>query len=161
MSHKIILGLDPGLATTGFGLIKTDGSNHILLDYGCIKTLPTTDNAIRLNQIEKDLSSLIKEYKPDSIAIETLFFNKNVKTGIKVAQARGVILSTISKHGYIPHEYNPLQIKSSIAGHGKATKQEIQKMVRYFLNINFIPKPDDSADALAIAICHSTMQRLA
>lgn len=149
-----ILGIDPGTATTGFGLIERKGTGHRLLDYGHISTSKTLPLSKRLNQIAEDLSALCAEWKPDVCAVEELFFSKNVKSALQVAHARGVILQTLTRSGYPVFEYNPGQIKVAVAGHGKAKKPEIQKMVCLLLNLEKAPKPDDAADALAIALCH-------
>jgi len=147
-----ILGIDPGTATTGYAIIKYDGDNLDLVDFGIIKTSPTDKNAERLKQICDDIETLIKKFKPDKSAIEELFFTKNVKTGIKVAQARGAIIATLTKHKIEVNEYKPVEIKSAITGNGQADKKQIQKMVQIIMKMNEAPKQDDSADAIAIAI---------
>jgi len=149
----IILGIDPGTATTGFGLIEKNKSNLKLLKYGCIKTSVKLSTAERLNVIYKELNSLIKKSKPDIVAVEDIFFFKNLKTAIKVSQARGVILLTIAKSKIPVAEYTPLQIKQAVACYGRAEKVQVQKMVKYLLGLKELPKPDDAADALAVAIC--------
>jgi len=149
----IILGIDPGTATTGFGLIKKDKSNLKLLKYGLITTPANLSTAERLNKLNKDLSLLIKNSKPDMVAVEDIFFFKNLKTAVKVSQARGVILLTIAKAKIPIAEYTPLQIKQAVACYGRAEKTQVQKMVKYLLGLKEIPKPDDAADALAVAIC--------
>lgn len=149
----IILGIDPGTATTGFGLIEKNKSNLKLLKYGCIKTSVKLSTAERLNVIHKELNSLIKKSKPDIVAVEDIFFFKNLKTAIKVSQARGVILLTIAKSKIPVAEYTPLQIKQAVACYGRAEKIQVQKMVKYLLGLKELPKPDDAADALAVAIC--------
>ena len=149
----IILGIDPGTASTGFGLIEKNKSNLRLLKYGCIKTSVKLSTAERLNKLHKELGSLIKKSKPDITAVEDIFFFKNLKTAIKVSQARGVILLTIAKAKIPVNEYTPLQIKQAVACYGRAEKVQVQKMVKYLLNLKEIPKPDDAADALAVAIC--------
>lgn len=152
----IILGIDPGLAIVGYGVIEYKGNKYKALDYGIITTDADLLFPQRLKNIYDDLSSLIDKYNPDDIGIEELFFNKNVKTAIKVGQARGVeILAAINK-GIEIYEYTPLQIKQSVAGYGRADKKQVQEMVKLLLNLNEIPKPDDAADALAVAICHSS-----
>jgi len=149
----IILGIDPGTAKTGFGLIKKDKSNLKLLKYGLITTPANLSTAERLNKLYKELSSLIKESEPEIAAVEDIFFFKNLKTAIKVSQARGVILLTIAKSGIPVAEYTPLQIKQAVACYGRAEKTQIQKMVKILLNLKEVPRPDDAADALAVAIC--------
>ncbi|MEA1926223.1 MAG: crossover junction endodeoxyribonuclease RuvC [Patescibacteria group bacterium] len=149
-----IMGLDPGTAITGWGIIAVEQKEPKLEAYGCIKTCKTKCTADRLKEIAANLQKLIKTYKPDEIAIEEIFFFKNLKTAIKVAQARGVLLY-ISGQTCIPiGEYTPLQVKQALTGYGKAEKQQVQYMVRSILKLSSIPKPDDAADALAVAICH-------
>jgi crossover junction endodeoxyribonuclease RuvC len=151
----IIFGIDPGTATTGFGVISYDGDSLALLDYGCITTQSGTPFAERLGQIGNDLDELIGHWKPDSVAIEELFFSKNVKTAISVAQARGAMIQKLSQAGYLVHEYKPQAVKEAVCGYGRATKHQVQKMVEIILKMDRIPKPDDAADALGIAICHA------
>jgi len=155
----IILGIDPGTATTGFGIIEFDGYNYKLVDFGCIKTAAGLPLALRINQIVDDLKTIIEEFHPDEVCLEKIYFNKNVKTGISVAQARGALLSELSQRGYQPGEYNPVEVKMGVCGYGKANKDQIQKMVMLLLNLTSIPKPDDAADALAIAICHANSRK--
>ena len=150
-----ILGIDPGIATTGYGLIENTGSNLCLLDYGTILTSPKNSPIERLNILYNELSKLIKKKRPDEVAIEELFFAKNVKTAMMVSQARGVILLSCVKAGMKEiHEYTPLQVKMAMSGYGRAEKSQVMKMVVTLLNLKEIPKPDDAADALAIAVCH-------
>jgi crossover junction endodeoxyribonuclease RuvC len=151
----IVLGLDPGVATTGYGVLRYLGSKFHLIDYGTIKTLPKTPFSTRLKEISDQLSSIIQKYSPETIAIEELFFTNNAKTAIAVAQARGVLILTSEQHNIKTHGYTPPQIKLSVCGYGKAEKKQVQYMVKKILNMTEIPKPDDAADALAIAICHS------
>jgi len=149
----IILGIDPGTAIIGFGLIEKNKSNLRLIKYGCIKTSANLSTAERLNVLHKELGSLLKKHKPDIVGVEDIFFFKNLKTAIKVSQARGVILLTIAKAGIPVAEFTPLQIKQAVACYGRAEKIQVQKMVKTLLNLKEIPKPDDAADALAVAIC--------
>ncbi|NMB07429.1 MAG: crossover junction endodeoxyribonuclease RuvC [Tissierellia bacterium] len=152
----IILGIDPGLAIVGYGIIEYKGNKYKPIDYGCITTEAELNLPERLKIIYEELSILIDKYNPDDVAMEELFFNKNVKTAIKVGQARGVeILAAINK-GKSVYEYTPLEIKQSVAGYGRAEKRQVQEMVKLLLNLKKIPKPDDAADALAVAICHSS-----
>jgi len=147
-----ILGIDPGTATIGYGVIK--GPKKLeLIAYGCIKTTTDFSTAERLNKLHNELKSIIETYKPDIVAVEDIFFFKNLKTAIKVSQARGVILFTIAQAKIKVAEYTPLQIKQAVACYGRADKNQVQKMVKVLLNLKEIPKPDDAADALAIAIC--------
>jgi crossover junction endodeoxyribonuclease RuvC len=151
----IILGIDPGIATTGYGLIENKGSNLCLVDYGCILTPAKTPVVERLNTIFNQLSKLIKKQKPDEVAIEELFFAKNVKTAINVSQARGVIMLACMRSGIkMINEYTPLEVKMALVGYGRAEKHQVQKMVTTLLNLQNMPKSDDAADALAIAVCH-------
>ena len=150
----IILGIDPGLATTGYGVIKKQGNSFELIDYDTIKTSADENDVDRLSNLYEELLLLIDKYKPGQIAVEELFFNKNVKTAIRVGQARGVILLAGSQQGIEVAEYTPLQVKQAVVGYGRASKSQVQQMVKALLNLSEIPKPDDAADALAISICH-------
>lgn len=150
---KIILGIDPGTATTGFGVILKEKNQIKYIDCGYIATTPKDSSADRLLIINNAMEELIKKYKPQLAAVENLFFAKNITTAMAVAQARGVILATLAKHKVILQEYTPLQVKQALTGYGRADKNQIQKMVKNILNLDKVPKPDDSADALAIAIC--------
>jgi len=156
----IILGLDPGVATTGYGVISYIGSKFKLIDYGVIKTPPSLAFSKRLKQISDELKDIIRTHSPSTIAIEELFFSNNAKTAISVAQARGVLVLTSEAHHITPHGYTPPQVKSGVCGYGKADKKQVQYMVKQLLNIDHIPKPDDAADALAIAICHCHSYRI-
>jgi crossover junction endodeoxyribonuclease RuvC len=150
----VIIGIDPGLATTGYGIIKIENrkSKFEIIDYGCIRTAPKIPFAERLEIIYKELNNLIKKYKPDKIAIEKIFFARNVKTAMQIGEARGVV-TLIAVQNKIPiFEFTPLQIKQALTSYGQASKEQIQKMVKIILNLKEIPKPDDAADALAIAI---------
>ncbi|MBE7086784.1 MAG: crossover junction endodeoxyribonuclease RuvC [Clostridiales bacterium] len=152
----IIVGFDPGLATLGYGVIQTDKRGRAeMLDYGIVSTPKTENLAVRLCLIEKGVKQIIEKYKPDQIAIEELFFAKNVTTGINVAHARGVVLLTAVKECGNIFEYTPLQIKQALTGYGRAEKIQIQHMVKTLLRLNSIPRPDDAADALAVALCHA------
>lgn len=150
-----IIGFDPGLADTGFGVIETDGNRLVCLEYGSIKTPAKTDLPSRLLTIYKQVSELIKKYKPERIGIEHLFFSKNVKTAMVVGQARGVILLAVAHTSISIFEFTPNQVKQAVSAYGSASKDQIQRMVKMILNLKEIPKPDDAADALAIAICAS------
>lgn len=157
----IIVGFDPGLATLGYGVIKTDAKNKPeMLDYGIISTPKEESLPVRLCMLEKGIKQIIDKFKPDEIAIEELFFAKNVKTAISVAHARGVILLTANKECGKLYEYTPLQIKQALTGYGRADKNQIQQMVKTFLGLKAVPKPDDAADALAVALCHSRTSKL-
>jgi len=152
----IILGIDPGLAIVGYGVIEVIGNRYSALDYGAILTDKDTYFPDRLKIIYDELNNIIDRYKPEDIAMEELFFNKNAKTAIKVGQARGVVVLCAKNKGLDIFEYTPLQIKQSVVGYGRAEKNQIQEMVRILLNLKEIPKPDDTADALAVAICHGS-----
>jgi crossover junction endodeoxyribonuclease RuvC len=148
------LGVDPGIATVGFGLISTQGMEQKMLRCGVITTPPGIPLSTRLLQIAGDLETLITQFQPDAVAVEELFFNTNVTTGIAVAHGRGVILMTAEKCGVPVYEYTPLQVKQAVAGYGRAAKLQVMKMTQRLLKMEQIPKPDDAADALAVALCH-------
>lgn len=151
----IILGIDPGIAIVGYGVVEYKNNKFRTIDYGAITTPAKMENTKRLEMIYKGMSQLFEAYEIDEVSVEELFFNKNVKTAITVAQARGVILLA-STHSKKPvYEYTPLQIKQGVVGYGRASKTQVQMMVTSFLNLREVPKPDDVADALAIAICHA------
>ena len=155
----IILGIDPGTATTGYGVIEEKGGNLSLIDFGVILTKPDHTLEQRLEILYDQLSDIIDEYNPDEIAIEELFFSTNVKTAMSVSHARGVILLATQKAGVPMSEYTPNQVKNGICGYGGADKKQVQKMVQMLLKLSEIPQPDDAADALAIAICHSSSRK--
>lgn len=155
----IILGVDPGTATTGYGLIKKEGQKHTLIKYGCILTPAKTPLHDRLDKIFEELSDIIDEHRPEHVAVEELFFASNSKTAIAVGQARGVILLAGKKKNCQIFEYTPLEVKMALTGYGRADKNQIQQMVKALLSLSDIPKPDDAADALAIAICHAQSYR--
>ena len=151
---EIIIGIDPGIADTGFGVIKKDEKGNLsCLDYGSIKTEAKTDMPDRLDILSGELTEKIKKYNPDLISVEQLFFCKNVKTALVVGQARGVVLLTARQNKVAVNEFTPLQIKQAVSSYGQASKGQVQKMVKLLLNLKEIPKPDDAADALAVAIC--------
>lgn len=156
----IIIGLDPGTATTGFGIIKYNENEYELLDYGCITTTMAHSLAQRLNQISKDLQEIVDQWQPDIIAIEEIFFSKNIKTAMTVAHARGALMQKLSSEGYEICEYKPQQIKEAVCGYGRADKTQVQKMVQLLLKMDHLPRPDDAADALGAAICHASNIKL-
>ncbi|ACL69983.1 crossover junction endodeoxyribonuclease RuvC [Halothermothrix orenii] len=156
----VILGVDPGLAIVGYALIEKQGNKYRVIDYGSINTPSKLESVDRLKIIHTDMVNIINKYNPDQMAVEKLFFNKNVKTAIEVGQARGVILLAGSQARLKIYEYTPLQVKQAVAGYGRAHKSQVQRMVKALLNLNEIPKPDDVADALAISICHGNSYRL-
>ena len=151
----IVLGIDPGVATVGFGIISETGGNPKPIRYGVISTPAGMRLALRLKQINSDVSELIKAFKPDAIAVEELFFNTNQKTAVAVAHGRAAIILAGEEQGIPMFEYTPLQVKKAVAGYGRATKTQVMEMVKRLLLMEQIPKPDDAADALAIAICHA------
>ena len=150
-----ILGIDPGYGITGFGLIEAQQGQFRLLHCGAITTPPNTDFSWRLEIIYNDMKQLLEVTKPDAVAIEELFFGQNVTTGIGVAQSRGVILLAVRQAGLEITSYKPAQVKQSVVGYGNATKHQVQDMTRRLLGLSAMPKPDDAADALAIALCHA------
>ncbi|MCL2678000.1 MAG: crossover junction endodeoxyribonuclease RuvC [Clostridiales bacterium] len=151
----IILGIDPGTADTGYGLIEVIGNSKKLLDYGCINTAAGFPLPLRLEKIHYAVQALIEKWRPDEAAVEQLFFSQNIKTALTVAQARGVVLLACEQKKLLLGEYTPLQVKQAVVGYGHADKKQIQYMVARFLQLESAPKPDDAADALAIAICHA------
>lgn len=148
-----VIGFDPGTATTGYGVVEGKGNRLTHIAHGVITTSKDEHFAVRLHQIYNEVIDLIKVHAPQAIAIEELFFTKNVSTGITVAQARGVIALAAAQSGLPIGEFSPRQIKTAIAGYGKADKKQVQQMVKMLLNLKDIPRPDDAADALGIAIC--------
>jgi crossover junction endodeoxyribonuclease RuvC len=157
MGEKVlrVLGIDPGIAIVGFGFIDKIGSKLVPVQYGSIQTEAHTDPGIRLKEVYDAAVQLIETYKPDAMAIEKLFFNRNVTTAFTVGEARGVILLAGVQAGLQVAEYTPLQVKQAVVGYGKAEKHQVQEMVKILLKLSVVPKPDDVADALAIAICHA------
>ena len=150
-----ILGIDPGTAITGYGVIDKQGRNSAHVAHGCIATHKDTSKEKRLLSLEKQLIAIFKEYKPDIVAVESLFFFKNLKTAMPVSEARGVILLTIGRHKTPLYEFSPPQVKMAVVGYGNAEKKQVQKMGQLHLKLESIPKPDDAADALAVAIACS------
>ena len=150
-----ILGIDPGYGITGFGVLEAQRSEYRLLQYGAITTPAGIDFPVRLEMIYNDMVQLLQVAKPDAVAIEELFFGQNVTTGIGVAQSRGVILLAVQQAHVPVFQYKPMQVKQSVVGYGNATKHQVQDMTRRILHLEKIPKPDDAADAIAIALCHA------
>ena len=150
-----ILGIDPGVAIVGFGLIESDRGTLRMLQYGAITTPAGLPLAARLAQINRDIEELIGTFRPDEISVEELFFSKNITTGIAVAHARGVILCASEKKKIPIYEYTPMQVKQAVAGYGLADKKQVMDMTRRLLKLKSVPRPDDAADALAIALCHA------
>lgn len=149
-----ILGIDPGIAIVGYSIVECKGNRFRALEYGCITTEAGTLLPDRLKIVYDELIKIIEKYEPTDLAIEELFFNKNVKTAIVVGQARGVEILAARNMGLDIFEYTPLQIKQAVVGYGRAEKHQVQEMVKMLLNLDSIPKPDDAADALAVALCH-------
>jgi len=150
----IIMGIDPGVAITGYGIVKYEGNKFSVIDYGAATTEANVVLPKRLLKLNGMLEDLIIKYKPDFVAVEELFFNKNIKTALTVGHGRGVALLAAARLGVEVFEYTPLQVKQAVAGYGRADKSQVQQMVKVILNLDGIPKPDDVADALAVAICH-------
>lgn len=151
---KIILGIDPGLAITGYALLKQENNHCSALDYGCIRTPARQELPLRLLTVFQEVSSLINCYTPGVMAVEQLFFCKNVRTATQVGEARGAIITAAASHNLPVVEYTPLQVKQAVAGYGKADKKQVQQMVSLILKLAKPPSPDDAADALAVALCH-------
>lgn len=154
-----ILGVDPGYAIVGFGVLEYDGVRFTPIEYGAVLTEAHTPFPERLKAIHDDVEFIFEKYAPECMAIEKLYFTSNQKTGIDVAQARGVTVLSAAKRGIPVFEYTPLQVKSAVVGYGKAEKKQVMEMTRQILGLAQIPKPDDAADALAIAICHGHSAR--
>jgi crossover junction endodeoxyribonuclease RuvC len=157
---SILIGIDPGTATTGFGVVEKRGDHLAFVDCGTFETPAGLDAPARLKMIYDDFNTLLDKYRPEAVATERLFFTNNVTTGIPVGRALGVILLTLAQRGLPWTEYTPTQVKSAVVGVGRADKQQVQYMVTRLLGLNASPKPDDAADALAIAICHANSMRL-
>ena len=154
-----ILGIDPGIAIVGFGVIEYDNMNFKVIDYGAITSPAHTPVPSRLKMIYDDLTYVIEKYKPDEMAIEELFYNNNAKTVINVGQARGVLILAGENHNVPVFEYTPLQVKQGVVGYGRAEKMQVMLMTKSLLGLEKIPRPDDAADALALAICHAHASR--
>ncbi len=150
----LVVGIDPGVATTGYGVVRDTRNGILLVDYGVVTTPPNLVLAQRLLLLHQELEKIIQLHRPESAAVEKLFFQKNVTTAIAVGQARGVAMLTMAENQIEVSEYTPLEVKQAVAGYGSADKKQVQYMVKAILNMEVIPTPDDAADALAIAICH-------
>ncbi len=151
----IILGIDPGYGTVGYGIVKYEKFQFTPVQYGAVKTKPRTPMHLRLCEIYDDICTLVDTFHPDEAAVEELFFTKNVTTGIQVAQARGVILLALAKKGLVPVSYTPNQVKMAVVGYGGAEKHQMMELTKSLLHLTKLPRPDDAADALALAICHA------
>lgn len=156
----IVLGIDPGLATTGYGIVKNENDKVEVINYGCIHTTPHLLFNSRLLTISEEIKKLIFTYKPDTIVIEEIFFCRNVKTALQIGHVRGVIMLAAIEDNIEINEFTPLQVKQAITGFGRANKKQMQEMVKILLNLKTIPKPDDAADALALALCHIYSSKL-
>ncbi|MGE5543652.1 MAG: crossover junction endodeoxyribonuclease RuvC [Bacillota bacterium] len=150
----LVLGIDPGTALIGFGLVAKKSGGLTAVDHGVIRTPAGADIALRLVQIHEQVKELIERYQPDAVAVEELFFHRNAKTFSSVSQARGALILTVAQCGIKVFEYTPLQVKQAVVGYGKAEKDQVQKMVKAILKMDEVVRPDDAADALACAICH-------
>jgi len=149
-----VLGIDPGIAITGYGIIDFAGNSFSPVDYGSIRSAASMPQHLRLNKLYNELTDLIVKYRPHCLAVEELFFNRNVRTAMSVSQARGVILLASAQSDLEVYEYTPLQVKLAVVGRGRADKKQVQYMIKIILNLPAVPRPDDVADALAIAVCH-------
>ncbi len=149
----VIIGIDPGTSLIGYGLVQKNDNRLKILDFGCLKTAKGDSLGQKLSAINRGVEKLIKKFQPDLLAAESLFFFKNLKTAIDVSQARGVVVFTAAKMAVPFCEFTPLEVKQAVTGYGRAEKSQIQKMVKIILNLSEIPRPDDAADALAVAIC--------
>lgn len=159
-NSKTVLGIDPGTASTGWGIVETSGREYKIKKYGVIRTSQYLTLAERLNLIYDELTDILKKERPDEAAVEELFFFKNVKTAIAVGHARGVILLACQKANIPTYEYTPLQVKQALVGYGRADKNQIQQMLKTVLHLKEIPKPDDAADAIAVAITHINSSKI-
>ena len=155
----IVIGIDPGLATVGFGVIRTEKNVITPVSYGCIRTSAEKESPRRLLEIYTEVIALFEKYTPESVAVERLFFNKNVTNAMGVSEARGVIILAAQQKQIPVFEYTPLQVKQAITGSGRADKKQMQEMIKRLLNLGEIPKPDDAADGLSIALCHINIMR--
>ena len=151
----VILGIDPGYATVGYGIVRYEKSRFIHMRHGAITTPAGVPLHLRLKEIHEDMLTLLDSFHPDAVAVEELFFNTNITTGIQVGHARGVILLACAERGIAPAEYTPAQVKQSVVGYGRAEKKQVMEMTRSILRLPRMPRPDDAADALALAICHA------
>ena len=159
-NENLVLGVDPGTAITGYGLVWSEGDDLRLVDYGTITTSSDESQPQRLQEIYRQLTALIQERQPAAAAVEKLFFNRNVRTALSVGQARGVALLAAANAELAIHEYTPLEVKQAVVGYGRATKEQVQEMVKILLGLDSVPQPDDAADAIAVAICHIHSARM-
>ena len=159
-NENLVLGVDPGTAITGYGLVRGEGGDLRLVDYGAITTSSDESQPQRLQKIYRQLTALIQERQPAAAAVEKLFFSRNVRTALSVGQARGVALLALSNANLEIYEYTPLEVKQAVVGYGRATKEQVQEMVKTLLGLDSAPQPDDAADAIAVAICHIHSARM-
>jgi crossover junction endodeoxyribonuclease RuvC len=157
---NLVLGVDPGTAITGYGLVWSEGDNLRLVDYGAITTASDKPLPHRLQEIYRQLTALVQQRQPTAAAVEKLFFSRNVRTAFSVGQARGVALLAMANAEIAVHEYTPLEVKQAVVGYGRATKEQVQEMVKVLLGLDSVPQPDDAADAIAVAICHIHSARM-
>ena len=157
----MVLGVDPGIAITGYGLVREDDDRLVLVECGVVTTTPGLELPMRLQAIYQGLAQVIREQEPDVAAVEELFFSRNVRTALAVAHARGAALLALADGGLPCHEYKPMEVKQAIAGYGGADKRQVQEMVRMLLRLDQVPQPDDAADAVAVAVCHIHSARMA
>ena len=158
--ENLVLGIDPGTAITGYGLVWGEGDDLRLVDYGVITTPSDKSLPQRLQEIYRQLTALIQKRQPTAAAVEKLFFSRNVRTALNVGQARGVALLAMANAELEIHEYTPLEVKQAVVGYGRATKNQVQEMVKMLLGLDTVPQPDDAADAIAVAICHIHSARM-
>ena len=156
----LVLGIDPGTATTGYGVVEGQGDRYRAVAYGCVETAAEIPLPGRLLEIHRRVSELAQAYRPDVLAVEELFFNRNVRTALAVGQARGVVLLAAAQAGLPVAEYTPPEVKQAVVGYGGAEKRQVQEMVKLMLGLEDIPRPDDAADALAVAICCAQSRRM-
>jgi crossover junction endodeoxyribonuclease RuvC len=156
----LIMGIDPGIAISGYGIISGKQNDCSVIEYGVIKTPPGLKMPYRLKKIYEGYTEHLQKYKPDAVAVEELFFNKNAKTIISVGQARGAALLAAALSNIEVFEYTPLQVKQAVVGYGRADKLQVQQMIKMFFNLDKLPKPDDAADALAVALCHMNSYKI-
>jgi crossover junction endodeoxyribonuclease RuvC len=156
----IVLGVDPGTAATGYGIVEGSGNRLRALDFGCLETTSAQELAVRLMEIHRAIGELIAEHRPELVGVERLFFNRNVQTAFAVGQARGVVLLAAAQAGLPVFEYGPHEVKMAVTGYGRADKAQVQRMVQAVLGMDTLPRPDDAADALAVAICTAHSQPL-
>ncbi len=159
-NENLVLGIDPGTAITGYGLVWGEGDDLRLVDYGAITTPSDESLPQRLQEIYRQLTALMQKRQPAAAAVEKLFFSRNVRTALSVGQARGVALLAMANADLEIHEYTPLEVKQAVVGYGRATKEQVQEMVKMLLGLDSVPQPDDAADAIAVAICHIHSARM-